>query len=441
MKLRIYIHTLGCPKNLVDSELMAGALEKGGFRLVQDERAADIIILNTCSFILPAREESIAEALRLAEYKKKGSCKYLVMTGCLPQRHGNELARGLPEFDLFLGTAKIDEIVRTLSNIEAGDRVIVGKPNFLMNSSMPRKILTPPHIAYLKITEGCSNRCSYCAIPQIRGELRSRGVDDILREAGSLVGGGARELIVIGQDTTSFGRDSKKSPGLDVLLRELAGLEGTFRVRLMYTYPARITRELLEVIASEEKVCEYIDMPVQHINDAILKSMNRRGSGKRVREVIRSARAIIPGVSLRTSLIVGFPGETKRKFIELLEFVRESRFEHLGVFSYSQEEGTKAALLKGRVSSRVAEDRKALIMDEQAGISREKNRGLVGTVQEVLIDAKSDRPGYAFMGRTRGQAPEVDGATYVKTGRKLRIGDIKSCVIKKAGYYDLFAEC
>jgi len=441
LRRKVYIETLGCPKNLVDSEIMTGVLERAGFRVVKNEAQAEVIILNTCAFILPAREEAIAEILRLAEYKEKGSCRLLVMTGCFPQRYGKELQRGLPEVDLFLGTSKIDEIGDFMSGNRGEEKSLVGKPDFLMDSRMPRTLLTPPHIAYLKISEGCSNCCSYCAIPSIRGRLRSRGVDDLLREAETLVRGGARELIVIGQDTTSYGRDRKRSPKLEDLLREIAGLSGDFWIRLMYTYPARITTKLLEMIAAEDKICSYLDMPVQHINDEVLAAMNRRGSGRKIRKTIREARRIIPGVSLRTSLIVGFPGETGKRFIELLEFVREARFEHLGVFAYSPEEGTGARRLRGRVPAAERERRKDVIMSEQAGISREKNQALVGSVKEIIIDGKvPGRGGYKYTGRTRGQAPEVDGIVYVKTARKLLQGDVVRANIRKADYYDLFSE-
>lgn len=441
MKPKVYIQTLGCPKNLVDSELMAGALEKEGFRLVSKEKEAEIIILNTCSFILPAREESISEALRLAEYKKKGSCRRLVMTGCLPQRHGGELEEGLPEIDLFLGTGRINEIARALAALDAGTtKALIGKPDFLMTAAMPRRVLTPPHIAYLKIAEGCSNCCAYCAIPSIRGRLRSRETGDILREAAMLIKNGARELIVIAQDTTSYGRDRKGSPGIDQLLKGLSALNGNYWIRLMYTYPSRITKELLETIAAGEKICKYIDMPVQHINDEILKSMGRRGSGRKIRSVIAAARAIIPGVTLRTSLIVGYPGETKKRFIELLEFVRDTRFERLGAFAYSPEEGTKAARLGGRVPSGEIERRKEILLNEQAEISRGKNLALIGSVQEIIIDGKGPGGDYSYRGRTRGQAPEIDGMVFIKTRKKLRSGDLVLCKITGADDYDLFAE-
>lgn len=441
MKPKVYIQTLGCPKNLVDSEIMAGVLEKEGFRLTEKEGEAQVIILNTCSFILPAREESIAEALRLAEYKKRGSCRHLIMTGCLPQRYGADLEKGLPEIDLFLGTADIDGIARALAGLQANKpKSAVGKPDFLMTAAMPRKVLTPPHIAYLKISEGCSNCCAYCAIPSIRGRLRSRPIDDILREARMLVKNGARELIVIAQDTTSYGRDRKGAPGIDFLLRRLAAVRGNFRIRLMYTYPARITRKLLETIAAEEKICNYIDMPVQHINDDILKSMGRRGSGRQMRKVIRDAREIIPGISLRTSIIVGYPGETKKRFIELLEFVREARFEHLGAFAYSPEEGTKAAQIRGRVPAGEVERRKDILLNEQTEISRDKNVALIGSVQEVIIDGKDPGPDYQYQGRSRGQAPEIDGMVFIKTRKRLRRGDLIFCKVTEAGDFDLFAE-
>jgi len=441
LKPKVYIQTLGCPKNLVDSEIMTGVLEKEGFRITDKESAAEIIILNTCSFILPAREESIGEALRLAEYKKKGSCRRLVMTGCLPQRSGADLKKGLPEIDLFLGTGRIDDIARALAGLEEGaPEPAIGKPDFLMTSAMPRKVLTPPHIAYLKISEGCSNCCAYCAIPSIRGKLRSREIGDILREAEILIKKGARELIVIAQDTTSYGRDRKGAPGIDVLLQELSSLSGEFWIRLMYTYPARITKNLLKTIAAEEKICNYIDMPIQHINDNILKSMGRRGSGRQIRKIIESARSAIPGLALRTSIIVGYPGETKGRFIELLEFVRDARFEHLGAFAYSPEEGTQAAHLRGRVPAREIERRKDILLNEQAEISREKNIALIGSIQKVIIDDKYPGPEYSYQGRTGGQAPEIDGMVFIETGKRLRRGDILSCRITGADYYDLIAE-
>jgi ribosomal protein S12 methylthiotransferase len=263
---------------------------------------------------------------------------------------------------------------------------------------------------------------------------------DILHEAEILIKNGARELIVIAQDTTSYGRDRKGAPGIDVLLRELAALKGGFWIRLMYTYPARITRKLLETIAAQEKICNYIDMPIQHINDDILKSMGRRGSGRQIRKVIESARSIIPGLTLRTSIIVGYPGETKRRFIELLEFVRETRFERLGAFAYSPEEGTKAALLRGRPPAAEIERRKDILLNDQAEISREKNAELVGSIQEIIIDGKDTGLNYNYQGRTRGQAPEIDGMVYVKTLKRLRNGDIVLCKVTGADYYDLFAE-
>lgn len=441
MKPKVYIQTLGCPKNLVDSEIMTGVLEMEGFRVTPKESEAEIIILNTCSFILPAREESIAEALRLAQYKKEGSCRRLVMTGCLPQRYGEDLEKGLPEVDLFLGTGGMDEIARALAGLEAGlPKSRIGKPDFLMTAAMPRKVLTPSHIAYLKISEGCSNCCSYCAIPSIRGRLRSREMGDILQEAAMLIKNGARELIVIAQDTTSYGRDRKGTPGIDILLKELAALKGNFWIRLMYTYPARITRGLLETISAEEKICNYIDMPIQHINDEILKSMGRRGSGRKIGKVIESARALIPGLSLRTSIIVGYPGETKNRFVELLEFVRVAGFEHLGAFAYSPEEGTKAALLRGRVPAREIERRKDILLNEQAEISRDKNLALVGSLQEIIIDGEDSGPDYQYQGRTRGQAPEIDGMVFIRTRKRLRKGDFVFCKITGSDYYDLFAE-
>jgi len=424
---------------------MGALISKGGYHITFQADAANIILINTCAFILPAKEESIDEILRMAEWKREGTgpCTHLVVTGCLPQRYGKDLEKELPEVDLFLGVGEVPNIVRHLNGLilikPKGRRSVIGRPSFLMDSNYSRLILTPFYTAYLKIAEGCSNRCSYCVIPTIRGKARSRMPDDILSEAQRLATGGVKELIITAQDTTVYGRDLKEKPTLSDLLTKLASIRGIRWIRLLYTHPAGLTDDTLQAIANEEVICNYIDIPIQHSDDDILSAMSRRGGSDMIRRKIEKARNIIPGVALRTSIIVGFPGETRTRFNTLLSFIRETRFDHLGVFLYSREEGTKAAAYPSRISEREKEARKQFLMEEQAFISSEINQSLIGSIQEVMIDGNSDIPGYPYVGRSRRQAPDIDGVTYIK-GKNLRTGNIITCKITSASDYDLFAE-
>ncbi|MCK9364281.1 MAG: 30S ribosomal protein S12 methylthiotransferase RimO [Syntrophales bacterium] len=441
---KVQIISLGCPKNQVDSEVMASLLEKGGFRLTERREDAAVILINTCAFILPAKEEAIEEILSAALWKKGAAGRRIVVAGCLPQRYGSELAESLPEVDLFLGISDVPEIDRRLKMLFAGEKgkngcAVIGKPTFLMNAAHKRIISTPAGSAYLKIAEGCSNSCSYCVIPSIRGKARSRGIDDIIQEAEELASQGVRELILIAQDTTAYGRDLREKTSLSRLLRELAEIDGISWIRLLYLYPGRITPELLRTIAEGKKICKYIDIPIQHSDDSILAAMRRGGNSAQLRSVIARAREIIPGVALRTSLIVGFPGETPRRFENLLSFVREIRFDHLGAFPYCREEGSKAASLPVRISELEKQRRRDILMEEQAFISREINTRLIGSVQEVLVEGKSERDDFPMTGRCRRQAPEIDGITYLKGGNA-KIGQIFSCRITASDDYDLFAE-
>jgi len=443
----VHVVNLGCPKNLVDSEVMAALLAQAGFRIVSTPEDAEILLLNTCAFILPAREESIDEIFRLAELKKSGKCRYLIVAGCLAQRHGAELAAELPEVDLLLGISEVPRIADHLRNLmeeqpgPGTSRSVVPKPLFLMDAGHPRLLSAPTFSAYLKIAEGCSNRCTYCTIPRIRGKARSRPVDDLLREARGLARRGVRELILIAQDTTAYGRDLPGKPSLALLLRELAALDGPDWIRILYTYPTGLADELIEVIAAQDRICSYLDVPIQHIDDVILKAMKRRGDSRLIRKKLERARAAIPGLALRTSLIVGFPGETPARFNRLLAFVQETRFDHLGVFPYSPEEGTPAEKLPRQVSDRTKKARRDLLMEEQAVISHEINQSLVGSRQEVLIEGSSQNPDYPLVGRCRRQAPDIDGVTYVKGGdRPLPPGSLVFCRIVAADDYDLFAE-
>jgi ribosomal protein S12 methylthiotransferase len=440
---KLHIISLGCSKNLIDSEVMSGLLSQSGRQLVGKSEEADVVIVNTCAFINPAKEEAIEEILTLAEEKKKGRREFrLIVAGCLAQRYGKELLTQIPEVDLFIGTGEVANIVRHINGLDkekASRAAVITKPDFLMNSQHARLLSSTAASTYLKISDGCSNCCAYCAIPSIRGKARSRQPADILREAASLVDRGIKEIIITGQDTTAYGRDLKSRPQLSELLSDMAKIRGIKWLRLLYAHPAHITTAVLETIAAGKKICRYIDLPIQHIDDGILKAMNRKVTSAHISAVIARARSIIPGVAIRTSLIVGFPGETQRKFDRLLSFVRSTKFDHLGVFTYSREEGTGAAELKSQMPEKEKERRRELIMNEQAAISRAINKTLIDSIQEVLIEEKSDRPDYDFIGRCRRQAPEIDGVTYVKTA-KAQIGMIVRCRIIAADDYDLFSE-
>jgi ribosomal protein S12 methylthiotransferase len=424
---------------------MAALLAKSGYRITSEADEAHIILINTCSFILSAKEESIDEILKMAQWKKRQetACTHLVVTGCLPQRYGRGLEKELPEVDLFLGVGEVENIVHHLDGLSqteaVGRRSIIGKPSFLMNAQTPRLISTPFYTSYLKIAEGCSNRCSYCVIPTIRGKARSREMEDILMEAEALANGGVKEIIVTAQDATAYGCDLKGKPNLGDLLKELASIKGLRWIRLLYTHPTGLTDEILKSMASYENICKYIDIPIQHIDDEILASMKRRGGSALIKKTIQKAREIIPGVALRTSIIVGFPGETRARFNKLLSFIKETRFDHLGVFTYSKEEGTKAASYPSRISEREKEVRRQNLMEEQSVISCQINQALIGSIQEVLIEGMSEISDHPYVGRCSRQAPEIDGVTYVK-GESLATGSLVHCKIKAITEYDLFAE-
>ena len=416
---------------------------KSGLQLVDQTAAADIVIVNTCAFIHPAKEEAIDEILTLVEEKKRTNRKFqIVVAGCLAQRYGKELFSQIPEVDLFVGTGEVGNIashINRLNRHKSERAAVITQPDFLMTAGHER-VLSPSAVsAFLKISDGCSNNCSYCVIPSIRGQARSRKPNDILKEAENLAARGIKEIIIIGQDTTAYGRDLKGQPRLADLLNGMAKINTIRWIRLLYAHPAHITGEMLSTMAANKKVCRYIDLPIQHIDDSILQAMGRKVTSVQIKEIITQARKIMPNVALRTSLIVGFPGETKKRFERLLDFVREIKFDHLGVFTYSREEGTKAAEFKSQVSEAEKERRREIIMSEQADISNGINKSLIGTTQEVLIEEKSDRADFAWMGRCRRQAPEIDGITYIRDG-KAQIGKIVKCQITDADDYDLFAE-
>jgi len=438
----VYILSLGCPKNLVDSEVMSALLSRAGWSVTDQPDRAAAIVVNTCAFILPAKEESVEEILRMAAWKKKGRCRRLVVAGCLPQRYGAELARELPEVDLFLGTGDFPGIAAHLERLGEGPRrtpaVQVGKPLYLMDASVARRVSTAFY-SYLKIAEGCSNRCAYCVIPSIRGPFRSRPMDDIVAEAERLAAEGTREIVLIAQDTTAWGRDLRGRPTLNGLLKRLCAIGGPRWIRILYAYPRNITAELLATMAAEEKLCRYLDVPVQHIDDGILKAMNRKGTSAFLRKKIDEIRRAVPGIALRTSLIVGYPGETEDAFERLLGFVEEARFESLGVFAYSPEEGTAAERLPGQVPEAEKRRRQGLVMEAQAAIADEIGLARIGALEDVLIEGRTEREDFPWRGRTRFQAPEIDGMTYVR-GAELAPGEIVRCRITAAELYDLYAE-
>ena len=440
---KLHIISLGCSKNLIDSEVMGGLAAQSGMTLVERPEQADTIIVNTCAFIQPAKEEAINVILTLvSEKNKSGRNLKLLVAGCLTQRYGKELLREIPEVDLLIGTGEVGRIVEHLQTLHAEKprrRAIMSKPDFLMTAGHKRILSADTATAYLKISDGCSNHCTYCAIPSIRGKARSRMPEDILLEAQNLAAGGIKEIILIGQDTTAYGHDLKNRPTLSRLLSDLASLSGIRWLRLLYAHPAHITSDVLETMVGHDKICRYLDLPVQHIDDTILTAMNRKVSSQNIYKVITQAHSIMPDAALRTSLIVGFPGETQKRFDRLLDFVGKAQFDHLGVFTYSREEGTAAAEWSSRISEREKERRRDIIMSKQADISHAVNRTLIGSVQDVLIDGKSDREGYAFVGHCRRQAPEIDGVTYIQES-SATIGDIVSCTITSTDHYDLFGQ-
>ncbi|HEY6010745.1 MAG TPA: 30S ribosomal protein S12 methylthiotransferase RimO [Nitrospirota bacterium] len=429
-KRKIGMVSLGCPKNQVDAEQMLGVLSGSGFEITSDQQDADVIVVNTCGFIESAKQESIEAILDAARMKKEGRCKKIIVAGCLAQRYRGELLSELPEADAVIGTGEIGRIGEICgAALSDNERVLrVSAPALVYG--LPRVSTTPRHYRYLKIAEGCSNRCSYCAIPIIRGNFTSRPYDSILDEARSLADERARELVILAQDSTAYHAGEADLP---MLLRALTRIKRIEWVRLMYAYPGRISAGLMSVMAGEDKICKYLDIPVQHIDDAVLKAMNRRGTAGDIRRTIEQLRKRVPGIALHTSLIVGFPGETEAAFKRLLSFVKETEFEHLGVFAYSPEEGTPAADLKRRVPSDIAEDRLNRIMKAQATISRRKNRGLIGSQQRVLIDGMED---LALIGRLQTQAPEIDGVVYLSE-TEAEPGEFVDVKITDATEYDL----
>lgn len=441
---KIGIVSLGCPRNLVDSEVMLGSLKEEGYEIADEVGdGVDLFIVNTCSFVHSAREESIDTIIEAAELKKEGKIKRLIVCGCLPQLYNKKLLKSLPEIDSIVGTSdlpKISGIVGSLlKNIPVSS--VSKRLDYIYNENSPRISLTPPHFAYLKISEGCDNLCSYCIIPRLRGRFRSRIIKSVIEEAKKISSSGKlREINIIGQDTTLFGNDTCGRQKLPELLKRLASLKSNVKwIRLLYTHPAHYSGDLINVLRGEKKICRYLDLPIQHINDSILKKMNRHTTKKDIIGLIEGLRKNIPGLTLRTSVIIGFPGETDKEFKELLEFLKSTRFEKLGAFIYSAEEGSKAYNFKQRVPDSVKNQRFDEVMKLQQGISADVNRSYMGKAVSVLIDEPAEGEDGKFLGRTEGDAPEVDGCVYV-SGKNIKVGEFYKVKITDTLEYDLVGE-
>ncbi len=435
----IYFISLGCDKNRVDAEIMSAKLAAAGHRIVDDIADADCAVVNTCGFIADAQREAIDCILDMAELKKAGALRAVVVTGCLAQRNREEVARLLPEVDAVAGLSADADIVGIVNGALAGERFCGGfEPEGLCLSG-ERLLSTPQHYAYLKIAEGCSNRCTYCTIPSIRGRYRSRPAREVVDEARRLVDGGVRELILIAQDTTSYGIDLGGGESLAGLLRRLCGIDGLWRVRILYAYPERITDELIEVIAQNEKIANYLDIPMQHACDAVLRRMGRRGGGAELRALIERLRGRIQGVTLRSTFIVGFPGETDEQFEELCAFLKEARLERAGCFEFSPEDGTPAARLPGQVDDEIKHERSEQFKLLQSEIMDARQRELVGSVCEVICDGFDEEAGM-FACRGDADAPDVDGCVWLPLGCDLIPGEVYRVRIVSADGADVTAE-
>lgn len=442
METKIAFVSLGCDKNLVDTENMLGILNKSGFALTGDESEADVLVLNSCSFIADATEESINNILELARFKEVGNCKALIVTGCMAQRYKDELLREIPEIDAVVGTTSYDEIATIITDVleNKGEKVTYFNDiDRAIDPETPRILTSAGYFAYLKIAEGCDNHCTYCIIPKLRGKYRSREIESIVKEAEKLVFQGVTELILVAQDTTRYGIDIYGKKRLPDLLHALGKVEGLQWIRILYCYPEEITDELIMAIKNEPKVCKYVDMPIQHADNDILKKMGRRSSREQLDMIIAKMRREIPDISLRTTLIVGFPGETKEQFENLVEFVEKTRFDRLGVFTYSQEEDTPAATMKDQIDQDVMDQRRDQIMSMQQQISMDKNQEMIGKTIEVLIEGKLTRED-VYIGRTYKDAPDIDGNVFVEYDGELISGDMVRVRILNAHEYDLIGE-
>ena len=443
MNKTIAFVSLGCDKNTVDSEIMLQLLTDHGYTLIKEEEKAKILVVNTCAFIQDAKEESINTIIELGEYKKTGACRGLIVTGCLAQRYAKEIFEELPEVDAVVGTGSYEEIVQVADRVlEGGGEKLscLRSPDERALTYQKRIVSTVGYYEYLKSAEGCDHHCTYCIIPKLRGRYRSRTSEDIRREAEDLAEQGVKELMIIAQDITKYGRDIPGEKDLPELLQDLCTIPGLQWIRLLYCYPEDITEKLMDVIAREPKIVPYLDMPIQHASDSVLRRMGRRDRKENLRQRIRQLRERIPGVALRTTLITGFPGETEEEFRELCDFVKESRFDRLGVFAYSQEEDTPAAAMENQIPQEVKEARRDTVMELQRSISMERSQAMVGLETDVLIEGRLPEEENVYTGRTYRDAPEIDGFIFVTSDRELRSGDMIRCRVTGAYEYDLIGE-
>lgn len=438
--MKICCVSLGCDKNLVDTERMLGALNREGYEFTDDEQAADIIIINTCCFINDAKEESVNTILEMAQLKQEGQVKALIVTGCMAQRYQEEIFKEIPEVDAILGTSALDEILNVIKEALAGKQAKEFRSlDRLPCMKAPRVLTTGGHYAYLKIAEGCDKHCTYCIIPSLRGSYRSIPMEELIEEARSLGAEGVKELILVAQETTLYGVDLYGSKRLPALLKELCKVSGIQWIRLQYCYPEEITQELIDTIAKEEKICHYLDIPIQHASDSVLRRMGRKTTRKKLEELIGNLREQIPDITLRTTLISGFPGETKEDHETLKEFVDQMEFERLGVFAYSQEEDTPAAEFSDQVEEEVKAKRRDEIMELQQEIAFEKCQAMVGRKLDVMIEGEIVEE-HAYVGRTYMDAPGVDGLIFINTEKELMSGDFVRVSVTGAVEYDLTGE-
>jgi ribosomal protein S12 methylthiotransferase len=442
MSQKLAVVTLGCEKNLVDSEVMMGLMTKKGYQVVDNPADADVIVVNTCGFIDAAKAESVDTILSMAQFKDEGSCKSLLVTGCMVQRYHNDLITEIPEIDGLVGTGefyRIDEII-DLSLQEGEKPQFVGNPVYLYDDLTPRLVTGGPS-AYIKIAEGCDHSCTFCAIPAMRGKFRSRPIDSIVAEAKSLVAQGVKEIMLIAQDSTQYGLDIYKKRQLHVLLEELNNVEGLEWIRLHYAYPGFFTDEVIDSFARLPKVAKYIDMPLQHSEDHILKAMQRPGHQAQIRNLVAKIRDRVPDVSLRTSLIVGFPGETEQDFDYLCNFVRELEFDHIGVFTYSPEEGTPSAEMDGQVADHIKQRRASQLMEIGREVAAKRNARLVGRELKALIERRDEENSNVYIGRTEYDAKDIDGQIFVTSNQDLQNGDVVTVRVTHSYDFDLAGEC
>ncbi len=433
---KIAFVSLGCPKNLVDSENMLGALSSKGYEITDDESEAEVIVVNTCCFINDAKQESIDTIIDVGERKKDGACKRIVVTGCLAQRYRDEVLKELPEVDAVVGVGDVEGVLKA---VESDERFVDCSGEYSINPPYERLVTTPPYTAYLKVSDGCDNHCTYCVIPSIRGPLKSRNIDDCVKEAKKLVEKGVIELVLLAQDLTNYGKDIYGKPALTELLKELGKIDGLKWIRLLYCYPESITDNLVDEIANNDKVCKYIDIPIQHCNDEILKRMGRRGNKEQLISVINKLRDKVPAITIRTTLITGFPGETDEQYKEMEDFIKDMKFDRLGVFAYSQEEDTPAAKMPGQIDEDVKQKRQEMLMFAQSEVVEELSMARVDTTLEVLVEGY-DEVIKQYFGRSEADAMDIDPKIFFRSKKKLLPGTFAKVRIEGFFDYDLIGE-